>query len=51
MKNTIISLFLLVSTISFSQTIKKENLENFLKQAEATHSEALIVNQDNKLVA
>jgi CubicO group peptidase (beta-lactamase class C family) len=50
MKNTILFLLLFVSTILFSQTIKRYNLDEFIKKAQESHSEGLIVYQDNKLI-
>ncbi|MES2764436.1 MAG: serine hydrolase domain-containing protein [Bacteroidota bacterium] len=43
--------FLLLTAVSFGQTIKQSNIDNLLKRAEETHSEAVIIYQDKKLVA
>ena len=50
MIKTILFAILLVPTIGIGQMINKTNLDSLLKKAEQTHSEAVIIYQDNKLV-
>ena len=47
----IILFFFFATTVSFGQTISKNKLDNLLKRAEETHSEAVIVYKDNKLIS
>ncbi len=52
MKKYLLILPILVSASTiFGQNIKKEKLDSLLKKAEETHSEAIIIYQDNKLIS